>query len=253
MAALDIAHRAPKGLAAARQAQLVQDAAQLEARFGQGSPEAVIEAAVKRFGDKLALVSSFGADSAVLLHLASRVDPGIDVVFLETGRHFGETLDYVETLKQTFGLTRLRFERPNAAQLAAEDEGEDLYTRDADRCCEIRKVMPLDKALARYDAWFTGRRRDQTSFRAAMPVFEADGARIKINPLARWTKDDMIAHTARHDLPAHSLVAQNYPSIGCLPCTQPVAPGADPRSGRWRGLTKTECGIHLRPASSPKA
>ena len=219
--------------------------ARLDALNAGASAEEIVEVAVDTFGEALTLVSSFGADAAVMLHLVSRVDPDVRVVFLETGRHFPETLAYVETVREAFGLTNIVFEHPDSGLLNAEDPGEDLYTRDPDRCCEIRKVMPLAEALEGSAAWFTGRRRDQTPERRFMPVFEPDGARIKINPLATWTREDAAAYRRRHDLPAHPLVAEGYPSIGCLPCTQPVEPGADPRAGRWRGVAKTECGIHL--------
>ncbi len=228
----------------------VMRAARLDALYGDASAEEVIEVAADLFGPRLTLVSSFGADAAVMLHLVSKVDPGIRVVFLETGRHFPETLAYVETLRDRLGLLAIGFGRPDAASLGAEDAGEDLYARDADRCCDIRKVRPLREALRGTGAWLTGRRRDQTPERRFIPVFEPDGARVKINPLAGWTGADMRRHTERHDLPAHPLVAKGYPSIGCLPCTQPADHGQDPRAGRWRGLGKTECGIHLAPRTA---
>ncbi len=225
----------------------VMRAARLDALHGDALAEEVIEVAADLFGSRLTLVSSFGADAAVMLHLVSRIDPGIRVVFLETGRHFPETLVYIETLRDRLGLLDIRFERPDADRLGTEDAGEDLYARNADRCCDIRKVRPLREALRGAQAWLTGRRRDQTPERRFIPVFEPDGARIKINPLAAWSAADMRRHARRHDLPAHPLVAKGYPSIGCLPCTQPVEDGQDARAGRWRGLGKTECGIHRAP------
>ena len=197
---------------------------------------------------ELATVSSFGAESAVLLHIVAQVDPGLPVLFLETGKHFPETLAYRDQLVARLGLTGLINLRPDPELLAKRDESGLRWSYDPDGCCEIRKVLPLAAALAGYDATLTGRKAFQSATRANLPRFEVDTSdaqgRLKINPLIDWSADDSGAYIAEHDLPPHALVAQGYPSIGCSPCTHKVAPGEDPRSGRWKGWDKTECGIH---------
>ena len=201
----------------------------------------------------IAIVSSFGAESAVLLHLVAQVDPTLPVLFLETGKHFPETLAYRDTLVAQLGLTNLVILEPAAAALTAKDETGLRWSWDPDGCCEIRKVEPLARGLARFDATLTGRKGFQSKTRAGLPRFEIDrtdaAGRLKINPLASWSKQDLDDYVAAHALPAHPLVAQGYPSIGCAPCTSKVAEGEDPRSGRWKGWDKTECGIHV-PGSS---
>lgn len=195
----------------------------------------------------IALVSSFGAESAVLLHLVSQVKPCIPVIFLDTGRHFPATLDYVDTLEQCLGLTVLRV-GPNASLVASEDPDQSLAKRDPDMCCNLRKTFPLADALAGFDAWISGRKRFQATSRAAIPVFERDGDKIKLNPLALWSKAEVDAYRARHALPAHPLEQFGFLSIGCEPCTRAVAEGEDPRAGRWAHVPdKQECGIHLGP------
>ena len=197
---------------------------------------------------ELATVSSFGAESAVLLHIVAQVDPGLPVLFLETGKHFPETLAYRDQLVARLGLTGLINLRPDPELLAKRDESGLRWSYDPDGCCEIRKVLPLAAALAGYDATLTGRKAFQSATRANLPRFEVDTSdaqgRLKINPLIDWSADDVAAYIAEHDLPPHPLVEQGYPSIGCSPCTHKVAPGEDPRSGRWKGWDKTECGIH---------
>lgn len=196
----------------------------------------------------VAVVSSFGAESAVLLHLVAQVDPSIPVLFLETGKHFPETLAYRDQLAARLGLTNIVNLTPDAEELSRQDENGLRWSYDPDGCCEIRKVKPLAKALAGYDASITGRKAFQSSTRAHLPRFEIDGSdaqgRLKINPLIDWSSEDVAAYIAEHDLPPHPLVAEGYPSIGCSPCTSKVAAGEDPRAGRWRGWDKTECGIH---------
>ena len=223
-------------------------AARLDAELRHAHPATVLEAAVETFGDKLAMVSSFGAESAVLLHLASRVKPDIAVMFLDTGMLFGQTLDYRKTLAQTLGLTGVRDLRPAYQDLAVADPEAKLWQTDPDACCHLRKVLPLDRALAEFDAWITGRKRFHGGDRLSLPVVEAAGEQVKFNPLANWGKEELDAYAARHELPAHPLVAQGFPSIGCWPCTQPVEDGEDVRAGRWKGSQKTECGIHLARA-----
>ena len=158
---------------------------------------------------------------------------------------FGETLRHRDRLTQRLGLTDVRTIRPDRAETSAEDRDGMLFHRDADACCALRKVRPLARAIGDFDAWISGRKRFQATTRAAIPTFEADGPRIKVNPLAAWSPEALAERIAARDLPAHPLVAQGYPSIGCMPCTSRVAAGEDPRAGRWRGQDKTECGIHL--------
>lgn len=231
------------------------DAAALEARFA-GVPTRDLLAAVLAEGlaGRIAVVSSFGAESAVLLHLIAGIDPSVPVLFLETGKHFAETLAYRDELVAQLGLTNLINLVPDEAELAARDANELRWSYDPDGCCEIRKVKPLAKALAGFDASFTGRKGFQSATRAGLPRFELDttdaAGRLKVNPLADWSSADIQAYLAATGLPAHPLVAQGYPSIGCSPCTSKVASGEDPRAGRWRGWEKTECGIHV-PGESP--
>lgn len=197
----------------------------------------------------VAVVSSFGAESAVLLHLVAQVDPAIPVLFLETGKHFPETLAYRDLLVERLGLTNVIDLTPDPEALAKLDESGLRWSYDPDGCCEIRKVQPLAKALVDFDASITGRKGFQSSTRAGLPRFEIDTSdaqgRLKINPLADWSAEDLAAYFVEHDLPPHPLVEEGYPSIGCSPCTSKVAPGEDPRAGRWRGWDKTECGIHV--------
>jgi phosphoadenosine phosphosulfate reductase len=221
------------------------ETAALNARYGDLDARRLIALALDElFPDRIALVSSFGADSAVLLHLVAEIDRSLPVIFLDTGRLFAETLEYRTRLSALLGLTDVRTVAPDPARLAGNDPHRALWMTNPDLCCHIRKTEPLRRALAGFDAWFTGRKRFQNARRSDLPVFEADGHRIKVNPLASWTADDLRAYIDRHDLPEHPLVSRGYPSIGCVPCTTRVAPGEDERSGRWRGLDKTECGIH---------
>jgi phosphoadenosine phosphosulfate reductase len=192
-----------------------------------------------------AIVSSFGAESAVLLHLIGSIDPSVPVLFLETGKHFPETLAYRDILVERIGLTGLRNLVPDSEQLAGKDGTGLRWSYDPDGCCEIRKVIPLKAALAPFDAQFTGRKAFQSKTRAALPRFEVEEGRLKVNPLADWDKARVDAYMTENDLPQHPLVEQGYLSIGCAPCTSVVKPGEDARSGRWRGWDKVECGIHV--------
>lgn len=218
------------------------------AHLRDAHPVEIMRAARAHHGDKLALVSSFGAESAVLLHMAARVDPSIPVLFLDTGQLFAQTLDYRRALAKRLGLTDVRDLRPAYADLAVNDPAADLWKTDTDGCCRIRKVLPLERALGGFDAWITGRKQFQGALRATLPVVEIAEGRVKFNPLANWTKDQIDAYAAEHDLPAHPLTAFGYPSIGCWPCTRPVEAGDDVRAGRWAGSDKTECGIHASGA-----
>jgi phosphoadenosine phosphosulfate reductase len=226
-----------------------RDALRLNQMFRGRDTEEMLRAVLgdAMLGD-VAIVSSFGAESAVLLHLVASVDPNVPVLFLDTGKHFPETITYRDQLAERIGLKDLRILTPDAETIAKRDETGLRWSYDPDGCCEIRKVVPLEKALAEFDASITGRKAFQASTRSALPRFELDTAsaagRLKVNPLASWTREDLDAYFAAHDLPPHPLVAQGFPSIGCAPCTSKVKPGEDPRAGRWRGWDKTECGIH---------
>ena len=228
-------------------------ASRLDAQLRDAHPGAILAAAVEMYGDRLALVSSFGSESAVLLHMAAQVDPAIAVLFLDTGMLFGQTLDYRRSLATKLGLTGVRDLRPRFEDLAITDPGADLWKTDTDACCHIRKVLPLDLALGGYDAWITGRKRFQGGSRLRLPVVEFADGKMKFNPLANWTRTEQDAYASHHDLPAHPLVAAGFPSIGCWPCTSPVEEGQDSRSGRWAGSQKTECGIHMAraPGAAP--
>ena len=222
----------------------------LQELLGGASADRLLSAAVRDlFPGRVAVVSSFGAESAVLLHLVAGIDPATPVLFIDTGRHFAETLDYRDRLTIHLGLTDVRSTGPSAEEVARRDANGSRSTWDPDGCCAFRKTAPLQKALAGFDAWITGRKSFQTATRSALAAFEADGSHIKINPLARWSAADLAAHAADHRLPRHPLIDQGFASIGCAPCTSAVRPGEDPRAGRWRDFDKIECGIHL-PVSS---
>jgi phosphoadenosine phosphosulfate reductase len=220
----------------------------LHRRWAGARPEAVIAATLAEFPGRVALISSFGADSAVLLHMLSRIDRRVPVLLLETRLLFAETLAYQRALARLFGLADVRHIHPDAAALAAADPDATLHRRDPDACCRLRKVLPLERARADFPVLIDGRRRHQTAERARLALFEEDGTdRIKVSPLAGWTATEIRAYRERHALPPHPLVARGYRSIGCAPCTTPVAEGEDERAGRWRGSDKTECGIHYGP------
>jgi phosphoadenosine phosphosulfate reductase len=223
-------------------------AARLDAELRRAHPRTILESAVEAFGDRIALVSSFGAESAVLLDIAAKVKPDMPILFLDTGMLFAQTLDYRRQLAERLGLTGVRDLRPQYHDLATTDPTAKLWQTDTDGCCHIRKVLPLDRALADFDAWITGRKRFHGGDRLNLPVVEQADGKVKFNPLANWGKADLDAYAAEHDLPPHPLVAQGFPSIGCWPCTQPAEEGEDVRAGRWKGLDKSECGIHLARA-----
>jgi phosphoadenosine phosphosulfate reductase len=204
-------------------------------------------AIVEEFPGRIAAVSSFGAESAVILAMMAEIDPATPVIFLETGKHFSETLAYRDTLTRLLGLRDLRDIKPDAAELAAADSAGDLWQRDTDACCGLRKVAPLGRALAPFDAWITGRKRYHGAERAALQAVEATDGRIKINPLADWSAADIAAEFRARGLPPHPLALKGYRSIGCAPCTRSTQDGEDARAGRWSGSDKTECGIHRAP------
>ncbi len=221
-------------------------ASRLESRFARLKASSLMRLVIEDlYPGRVALVSSFGADAAALLHMASRIDRHVPVIFVDTGQHFPETLAYRDELCARLGLTNVIVAEPDAGTIAAEDPEKFLFAGDPDRCCEIRKVRPLAEAIAGYDAWITGRKGFQSAERATLPLFEAEGDRVKVNPLVGWSASDVLAYIAEAGLPRHPLVAKGFPSIGCLPCTSAVRPGEDERAGRWRGRGKTECGIHV--------
>ncbi|MBA3897760.1 MAG: phosphoadenylyl-sulfate reductase [Sphingomonadaceae bacterium] len=201
--------------------------------------------------DDVALVSSFGAESAVLLHMVAQIDKSVPLIFVNTQKIFGETLAYRDALAEQLGFTDLRVYRPDPYLLAQEDATGLRWSYDPDGCCDLRKVEPLRRALGGFDAWISGRKGFQGQTRAALPRFEEDEGRLKINPLVYWDKARLDAYFAEHKLPRHPLEAEGYLSIGCAPCTSKVRPGEDPRAGRWRGWDKAECGIHGAGADDP--
>lgn len=201
------------------------------------------------FAGRIALVSSFGAEAAVLLHMVARIDRQVPVIFLDTGKLFGETRRYRDLLVRRLDLRDVRTIEADPARLAAVDPDGTLWRSDPDRCCTLRKVEPLARALAPFAAWINGRKRHHGALRAGLPLVERVDGRVKINPLAAWSADDVAQYFTEHDLPRHPLEADGYTSIGCLPCTDRAAPGEDARAGRWRGRGKTECGIHHAPAA----
>ena len=219
----------------------------LNARYKHHGATAVLEHALKDADlGKVALVSSFGAESVVLLHLVSVIAPETPVLFIDTRMLFQETLDYQRDLAEKLALCDIRTIRAHPAKVAFEDPDGTLHQFNTDACCAVRKVEPLERALAEFDGWITGRKRYQGATRDQVEFFEAEGeTRIKVNPLAHWGREDLEEYMVENRLPRHPLVAKGYPSIGCAPCTSPVKPGEDPRAGRWRGSQKTECGIHF--------
>jgi phosphoadenosine phosphosulfate reductase len=232
----DIAERAVREL---------PPALELDRGLRSASPAEVIATALRTVGrERLAVVSSFGTESAALLRVMADVDPAIPVVFLDTSWLFEETLAYRDTLIAMLGLRDVRSIKPLEQTLSREDPERELWFSDPDACCRIRKVEPLARALAPFSAWINGRKRFQGGLRAQMPVVEDDGVRLKFNPFANVSRGDIEAIYARAKLPPHPLQASGYLSVGCMPCTSRTSPDEDARAGRWRGRAKTECGIH---------
>jgi phosphoadenosine phosphosulfate reductase len=237
----ELAAAAPGGLPAA-------DA--LDRALRTASPAEVIAAALQTVGrERLALVSSFGTESAALLKVMADVDPAIPVVFLDTGWLFEETLAYRDTLIKTLGLTDVRSIKPDEQALSRQDPDRELWFTDPDACCRIRKVEPLARALKPFAGWINGRKRFQGGARTDIPVVEDDGVRLKFNPFANVSREEIEAIYALGKLPPHPLVASGYQSVGCMPCSSRSATGEDARDGRWRGRAKTECGIHTMKMS----
>ncbi|HEX2364748.1 MAG TPA: phosphoadenylyl-sulfate reductase, partial [Bradyrhizobium sp.] len=223
---------------------------ELDRALREASPHEVISTALKTVGrDRLALVSSFGTESAALLKVMADVDAAIPVIFLDTGWLFEETLAYRDTLIEKLDLRDVRSIKPAEETLSREDPGRELWFSDPDACCRIRKVEPLARELKPFAAWINGRKRFQGGLRAAISVVEEDGARLKFNPFANVSREEIEAIFGRANLPQHPLVASGFRSVGCMPCTSRTAPNEDERAGRWRGRGKTECGIHTTIAS----
>ncbi|MFQ5973159.1 MAG: phosphoadenylyl-sulfate reductase [Alphaproteobacteria bacterium] len=228
----------PVGWNAARRAR------ELISRYGRRDGAALVEPLLGELAGRIAVVSSFGAESAALLHMVASIDATVPVIFVDTGKLFDETLRYREELTARLRLADVRVVRPELAVLAHADPGGDLWRRDPDRCCHLRKVEPYMRAVAEFDAVITGRKRFQATTRARLPTIEVERGLVKINPLARWTVSQVDDYYARHRLTRHPLYDNGFLSIGCIPCTRTTDPSGDRRSGRWAGSEKTECGIH---------
>jgi phosphoadenosine phosphosulfate reductase len=223
----------------------LRPAEELDRALRTASPAEVIETALQTVGrERLAVVSSFGTESAALLKVMADVDPAIPVIFLDTGWLFEETLAYRDALIAKLGLLDVRSIKPLEETLSREDPDRELWFSDPDACCRIRKVEPLARALAPFSAWINGRKRFQGGLRAAIPVVEDDGSRLKFNPFANVSREQIAAIYTLAKLPPHPLAAQGYLSVGCMPCSSRTSPDEDARAGRWRGRPKTECGIH---------
>lgn len=224
---------------------LQAEVAALNSQYEDLSAQEILMGAIRhQFAGEIAMVSSFGADSVVLLHMVAQIDPSTPVLFIDTVKLFPATLLYRDELIEKLGLTDVRTFKPLNEDLAKQDPAGMLWMSDTDACCNVRKVLPLERALNGFEAWISGRKRHQSSTRSSLEHFEIDAGRVKVNPLADWSASEVLDYARSHELPPHPLVSQGYPSIGCLPCTSKVAPGEDPRAGRWRGQDKTECGIH---------
>lgn len=224
---------------------LKERVAVLNEEFSDATPQEVLKGALQSPGVGLtAMVSSFGAESVVLLHMLSQIDRLVPVLFLDTEMLFPETLAYQKELSDKLKLNT-RVIQPDRTALFERDQDALLHRKDPDACCALRKTEPLEKALTNFDAWITGRKRAQGGKRAMLPFFEVDADRLKVNPLAQMDLNSVQSYIRRHGLPSHPLVARGYPSIGCAPCTTKARPDEDPRAGRWRGQEKSECGIHI--------
>ncbi len=239
---LHLARKTPPGGLARPEASVMVSA--LNAQLTHHGATDVLRAAFEAVPDA-ALVSSFGAESVVLLHLAAMVKRDVPVIFIDTEMLFAETLVYQLELAERLRLSNVRIIRADDAE--ARDPSRSLHRRNVDACCALRKVAPLRRALEGHSGWITGRKRYQSGTRADLEFFEVEDAtgKIKVNPLARWSRADITEYMEENRLPRHPLVAQGYPSIGCAPCTSKVADGEDPRAGRWRDQDKDECGIHF--------
>lgn len=218
----------------------------LSARYAGQSPQDVLRGVIRNdFAGRVGLVSSFGTEAAVLLHMVAQIDPYVPVIFLDTWKHFPETLEYRDTLLRKLGLCNIQTVTPHPKGVAADDPYGRLHATNPDLCCHVRKTLPMLAALRSLDCWITGRKRGQAATRANMQLFETQDRWIKVNPLLDWTGSDVADYFQAHDLPDHPLKTQGYLSVGCAPCTRAVKPGEDARAGRWADSDKTECGIHF--------
>ena len=227
----------------------------LDERFRERPPQELVRWAVGHFGPDLALATSFGPQTVVLMHMAVAIDPRTTIFYLDTDLLFPETYALRDELAQRLSVTFTRV--PASLPLQGQEAiyGARLWTREPERCCYLRKILPLQRFLSGRRAWISGVRRSQTDDRAGARIVEWDSqnALVKLNPLAGWTDTQVWDYVRKHELPSNRLHREGYPSIGCQPCTRPVAPGEDPRSGRWAGTRKTECGIHLDPVGSRRS
>jgi phosphoadenosine phosphosulfate reductase len=229
-----------------------QRVARLNAELRGKSAQEIIRAASREFGRKITYVSSFGAESAAMLSLIAEADPGMPSVFIDTGMHFHQTLQYRDTLRNFLKLTDIRNVLPVAEEVKVADPKGVLNKTDPDACCEVRKVRPLEPALKGFEAWITGRKRFHGGGRTNLPVVEYSEGRFKVNPLVEWTHEDVESYFDSRQLPRHPMVAEGYPSIGCWPCTVRPEDPNDIRSGRWVGFKKEECGLHLERKDRPR-
>jgi phosphoadenosine phosphosulfate reductase len=212
---------------------------------GQNAADILRSAIERDFPGRIGLVSSFGTDAAVLLHMVSRIDPYVPVIFLDTWKHFPETLAYRDTLIEHLGLCNIQTVTPRQPGVEADDPDGTLHKTNPDLCCHVRKSLPMLAALRSLDCWITGRKRQQASTRTTMDLFETQDRWLKVNPLCDWGRAETEAYFAEHALPEHPLKPQGYLSVGCAPCTRAVKPGEDARAGRWAESDKVECGIHF--------
>lgn len=238
MTVIQLSHPAePRGISRERYAVLRAQGEALNAHD-------LLRLAIESFSGKIAIISAFAAESVVLLHQVAQIDPTAPILFLNTHKLFGETMRYRDRLQETLGLTDIRSVGPHPDDRRALDPEGTLWSRDPDACCHFRKVVPLRRALAGFDAIVTGRKRFQTAERATMHKVELVEGRVRFNPLVDWSLPELIAYMDEHRLPKHPLINDGYPSIGCIPCTRRVAAGEGYRDGRWAGSDKVECGIH---------
>lgn len=223
-----------------------QELSELNQKFANSSPLDVLKFAAKeKFINDIALVSSYGAEAVILLHLVSQVDNNLPVIFIDTGKLFGETKRYRDKVNQLLNLTNVIIHKGDEAEIKAADPKSILWSQDTTACCHVRKVLPYARATEPYAALITGRKRFQGNTRSELNVFEFANGQVKINPLANWGLDQLKNYILDNDLPRHPLVADGYLSIGCMPCTDKVTSDAEYRDGRWQGQDKTECGIHM--------
>jgi phosphoadenosine phosphosulfate reductase len=225
---------------------LQEKARKIQARYADATPETLFDGLIhEEFPGKITLLSSFGAEAAILLYFAAQADKAFPVIFLDTKKLFTETLEYRNTLIEQFGLTNVKTIYPDYADISRDDPEGDLWQKDPRRCCTIRKVIPLERALKGYDAWITGRKRYHGGIRTELPFVEIADGRIKVNPLFDWNREKINKFFEEKEFPHHPLLEQGYTSIGCEVCTAKPLQDGDVRSGRWAGQDKEECGIHL--------